>query len=136
MGLYAAGVGLFLRRWGRQLPTETNVVDVGLVGVATHKATRLIAKDKITTALRAPVTEYEEPAGPSEVAESPRGSGLRRAVGELIVCPYCLGQWVATAFAAGLVVAPRPTRFLASVMSALAISDFLQIAYKVGEERL
>jgi hypothetical protein len=135
-GTYAAGLSLFLCRWRKDLPTETNALDVALVGLATHKATRLIAKDKITTVFRAPFTEYQGPGGPSEVEESPRGSGLRHAIGELIICPYCLGQWVATAFAGGLVAAPRQTRFLAAVMSALAISDFLQIAYKVGEEQL
>jgi Protein of unknown function (DUF1360) len=135
-GTYAAGVSLFLRRWRNRLPTETKPLDVALVGIATHKATRLIAKDRITTVFRVPFTEYEGPGGPSEVEESPRGSGLRHAIGELVVCPYCLGQWVATGFAGGLVAAPRETRFVAGVMSALAISDFLQMAYKLGEEQL
>jgi hypothetical protein len=33
------------------------------------------------------------------------------------------------------VVAPRGTRFAASVLTGLTISDFLQIAYKAAEDR-
>jgi hypothetical protein len=35
----------------------------------------------------------------------------------------------------GLLFAPRATRFSASVLTAMSISDFLQIAYKSAEER-
>jgi hypothetical protein len=38
-------------------------------------------------------------------------------------------------FALGLLFAPRLTRFLAAIFSALAISDSLQIAYKAVEEK-
>jgi len=133
---YAAGLGLFL--WGsrRRLPRGFSAGDLGLLGVATHKTSRAFAKDKVTAPLRAPFTEHEGSGGPGELEESPRGSGLRHVIGELLVCPYCLDQWVATGFAAGLVTAPRPTRFVASIMAAVAISDFLQIAYKASEEQL
>jgi Protein of unknown function (DUF1360) len=106
-----------------------------LTGVATHKLSRLLAKDKITAFARAPFTEFERPGGPAEVEERPRGEGLRRAVGELLVCPYCLGMWISGGFHLGLVAAPRATRFAASVLTGLTISDFLQIAYKAAEDR-
>ena len=51
------------------------------------------------------------------------------------MCPYCLGLWASGAFHAGLLFAPRATRFSASVLTAMTISDFLQIAYKAVEER-
>jgi hypothetical protein len=104
--------------------------------VATHKVSRVIAKDRVTAPLRAPFTEFQEEGGPGEVEEKPRGSGLRRAIGELLVCPFCLGQWVATAALAGFAVAPRLTRFVCSIFAAVTISDFLQIAYKGSEEKL
>lgn len=68
--------------------------------------------------------------------EQPRGSGLRLALGELLVCPYCLGLWIAAVFAAGLIVVPRPTRWIASVLSVLFGADVLQIAYKKLEDTL
>lgn len=65
----------------------------------------------------------------------PRGSGLRLATGELLVCPYCIGQWVASGFGVGLVAAPRLTRLIALIYSAEAVSDFLQLGYLAAEER-
>jgi uncharacterized protein DUF1360 len=106
-----------------------------LIGAASHKLSRMIAKDKITAFLRAPFTEYEGRGAPAEVEERARGGPLRRAVGELLICPYCLGLWSAGAFHVGLVYAPRTTRIVASTFTALTISDFLQIGYKAAEER-
>jgi hypothetical protein len=123
------------RRRGHDLPKRIDGRDLVIAGVATHKLSRLIAKDKITAFARAPFTEFEQPGGPAEVEERARGDGLRRTIGELLVCPYCLGMWVSGGFHVGLVVAPRATRFTASVLTGLTISDFLQIAYKAAEDR-
>jgi hypothetical protein len=132
--LVAAGL-VAAKRTGRPLPERVGAADVVSIGVASHKLSRLLAKDKVTSPLRAPFTELEEPGGPSELEERSRGSGARKAIGELLICPYCLGLWVVAGFALGLLFAPRLTRFLAAVFSALTISDFLQIAYKAAEEK-
>jgi hypothetical protein len=126
---------LLARRRGRELPERPALGDVLLVGVASHKLSRLISKDKVTSPLRAPFTELEGSGGPGELEERSRGTGARKAIGELIICPYCLGLWVVAAFSVGLLFAPRLTRFLASVFVALTASDFLQIAYKAAEEK-
>ena len=130
-----AGALMLIRRSGRELPERIHERDLLLIGAASHKLSRLIAKDKVTSAFRSPFTEFEEKGGPAEFEEKPRGRGFRRAIGELLVCPWCLGLWVVAAFALGLLVAPRLTRFLAGVFSALAVSDFLQVAYKAAEEK-
>lgn len=140
MALYGAATGSFLawrKASGRGLPDRLGAGDLTMIGVATHKTSRLIAKDKVATPIRAPFTRFEDEADlPVEVSESPRGSGLRRTIGELISCPYCLDMWTATTYAAGLVAAPRVTRFIAGVMSAVTIADALQLAYKAGQEQL
>jgi hypothetical protein len=123
------------RRSGRDLPRHVEAADIVLIGTASYKLSRLISKKKVTAFVRAPFTELEGKGGPAELEEKPRGSGLQRAFGELLVCPYCLGLWASGAFHAGLLFAPRATRFSASVLSAMTISDFLQIAYKAAEER-
>jgi len=136
-GIWAGGfVGALAaaRRSGRQPPRVT-AGDVLLVGTASHKLSRLVSKDKVTAFVRAPFTAYEGPGGPAEVEERPRGTGIRRALGELLVCPYCLGLWMATSLELGLIFAPRATRLIASTFSALTISDFLQIAYKAADKR-
>lgn len=132
----AAGFAAWLRRSGRELPERIEAADLALMAVATHKTSRLIAKDRVTSTVRAPFTEYEDDAGPSEVSEAARGRGLRRAIGELIICPYCLGLWIAAGFAAGLIVAPKPTRWVAATLTSLFASDLLQIAYKKAEDAL
>src|SRR5215218_6960572 len=134
-GIAVGGSFVALRAAGKRLPERIGAGDVVLAGVATHKLSRLLAKDKVTSFLRAPFTEYQGPGGPSEVEEKPRGSGLRYAVGELLICPYCLGLWVAAAYGVGHVAAPRATRLTGFVMTALTISDSLQIAYKAAEEK-
>lgn len=128
-GTAVAGLAALLRRGGVELPERVSLGDLLLIGVATHKLSRLLAKDPVTSPLRAPFTRFAGVAGPSELMEEPRGHGLRHAVGELVVCPFCLGQWVATGFVYGFVTAPRPTRLVASVLGALSIGDFLQFAY-------
>jgi hypothetical protein len=136
-GIFNAGFGAALVAAARRdrLPETVAPGDVALIGVASHKLSRLISKDKVTAFARAPFTEYEGSGGPGELEESVRGRGLRRAVGELIACPYCLGLWVSAGLHVGLIYAPRPTRVVASTFTALTISDFLQIAYKAAEDR-
>ena len=124
-----------VERSGR-LPERIGAGDIALIGTAGHKLSRLVSKDKVTAFARAPFTRYQGSGGPGELEEEARGTGLRRAIGELLVCPYCLGLWVVAGFTLGLLVAPRVTRVVASVLSALTISDFLQIAYKAAEENL
>ena len=133
-GLFVAGL-VAARRSGRQLPEEVGAGDIALVGVASHKVSRLISKDKVTSPLRAPFTELEGSGGPGELEERARGGPVRKAIGELLICPYCIGLWVVTAFSFGLLFAPRVTRFVASVFSALTVSDFFQVAYKAAEEK-
>lgn len=124
-----AGFAAWFRASGRELPERPAAGDLALVTVATHKAARLITKDKVTATVRAPFTEFQEAQGHAEVAEKATGTGLRRAIGELLVCPYCLSMWLATGFTAGMLVAPRLTRQVASVFTALFGSDVLHLAY-------
>lgn len=132
----ALGAALLVARAsGRPVP-RFSLGDLALFGAATHKLSRLLAKDKVTAAIRAPFTEYEGRGGPAEVEEHPRGEGARRAVGELLLCPYCLDQWVAGGFFAGSLFAPRLTRYVAGLFVTVGIADFLQLAYKAGQQRL
>ncbi len=54
---------------------------------------------------------------------------VRNTIGELLSCPFCIAQWVATGYAVGLVFAPRATRLAGAAMTAVAASDWLQLAY-------
>ena len=127
-----AGAVVAAKRSGRDLPERAEAGDLVLIGTASYQLSRLVSKKRVTAFVRAPFTELEGRGGPAELEEKPRGTGLRRALGELLLCPYCLGLWASGGFHAGLLFAPRTTRFSASVLSAMAISDFLQIASRRG----
>lgn len=129
----AGGFAAWLSRSGRELPERVTAGDLALVTVATAKASRLVSQDRVTSTVRAPFTRLEGDQGSGGVSEAARGTGLRRAIGELLICPYCLGMWIAAAFTAGLIVAPRATRWTATALSTLLGSDLLQIAYKKAE---
>jgi hypothetical protein len=114
---------------GREVPAEgMSARDVLLAAAATHKLSRLLTRDPVTSPLRAPFTSYEGTAGPAELAEDARGHGAQKAVGELITCPFCASVWVATGLTAGLVFLPRTTRLAMGTFAALAGADMLQFA--------
>lgn len=136
IGIYNSLVVLALlaaKRSGR-LASRLRADDLLLIALATQRLSRLVTKDRVTSAIRAPFTAYEGEGGPGEVEEGPRGRGLRRAVGELLVCPFCIAQWIATGLAFGLLFAPRVTRFLAGVFSVVGLADLLQLLYKGAEK--
>lgn len=113
----------------RRLPERIPLRDIALLSVGTFKLSRLITKDKVTAAIRAPFTRYQGDAGPAEVSEEARGTGLHRAIGELLACPYCIGQWVATALLAGYLWQPRLVRTTASLFAVVTGADYLQQAW-------
>jgi len=85
--------------------------------------------------LRAPFTELQEKESPKNVEETPRGEGLRRSIGELLTCQFCLGLWVASFLTYGLVLVPRVTRLIATVFTILTLSDHLHQTYKALTKR-
>jgi len=132
--LVAAAAGLAAAT-GRRLPRRVSVYDVVLVAMGTHKLSRTLSKDAVTSPLRAPFTHYKDTGGPAEVMEEVRTSSqLRHAVGELLTCPFCLDMWIATGFAIGLVFAPRTTRLIAATFTALTGADFLHLAYAKAQQ--
>jgi hypothetical protein len=132
----ATAFAAWFHRSGRRLPERMEVGDLVLLTVASHKLSRLITKDRVTRAVRAPFTHFEHDGGPGEVSEAARGHGLRRAIGELLVCPYCMGMWASAALTALLLVFPRFTRWFCSVLAIFFGADVLQIAYKRAEDML
>jgi Protein of unknown function (DUF1360) len=135
-GALAASLAAAAKVTGSPVPERPATSDVVLISIATHKLSRLLAKDSVTSPLRAPFTRYAEPGGAAEVNEEVRdqGSAVRHAIGELVTCPFCLAMWVATGLTGGLVLAPRLTRLVATTLTATAASDFLQMAYSMAKE--
>jgi hypothetical protein len=129
LGLVSAAAAA-VRASGRELPERIPFGDALLLTVGTFRLARRLAKDPVTSPLRAPFTRFQGASGHAEVAEEVRvHGGARHAVGELLTCPFCLAQWVGTGFVFGYVTAPRATRLAALTMTMVAGSDVLQFAY-------
>jgi hypothetical protein len=119
----------------KPIPERMDAKDIALLGMATHKLSLVGSQDAITSPLRAPFTELNEKESPKKVDEKPRGEGIRRSVGELITCQFCLGVWVASFFTYGFVLLPRVSRLIAAVFAAVTVSDFLHQVYKLLMKR-
>lgn len=138
MAVYATAVGALAgiaRATKREVPDGLTVKDVLLSAVATHKLSRLITKDPVTSPLRAPFTVYEGQEGPAELKEGVRGHGVQKTIGELITCPFCLDMWVATGLMAGFIYLPRTTRLAIDTLAVLAGADMLQFVYSRLQEQ-
>src|SRR5919107_5974978 len=129
LGLVTAAAAA-VRASGRELPERIPFGDALLLTVGTFRLARRIAKDPVTSPIRAPFTRFEGASGHAEVAEEVREqSGAKHAVGELLTCSFCLAQWVGTGLVFGYVAAPRATRLAALTMTMVAGSDVLQFVY-------
>jgi Protein of unknown function (DUF1360) len=129
LSLVSAGAAA-VRAGGRELPDRIPVGDAMMLTVATFRLARRLAKDPVTSPIRAPFTQFQGPSGHAEIAEEVREhGGVKHAVGELLTCPFCLAQWVGTAFVFGYATAPKATRLAALTMTMVAGSDVLQFAY-------
>lgn len=123
LSFVAAGAALVSRkgRWPHRLRAD----DLALGIVATHKLSLILSRDTIASPVRAPFTRFEGPDGEGRLKEEVRGTGWRKALGELLTCPFCLSQWVATLWAFGFLLFPRPTRMAAAVLTTVTGASWL-----------
>lgn len=136
-GLFLASiVGLFtvMRARGHSLP-KFRARDIVLFGIATHKLSRLIAKDRVTSPFRAPFARFKKEARGGELEEESRGSGLQRAIGDLVTCPFCMSPWIATGLTFGFILNPRFTRLAAGLFTSIAMSHYLHWIYAILEKK-
>jgi len=122
MATYAAGLagaGLLARAFGRE-PAEQRALDLGVLGAATFKLARTIARDEVASFIREPFVEDEEPVETGD---------LRQAIGELVTCSRCVGAWVAAGLTSTQVIAPRFGRLLTWSLAAGGLNDFLQAGF-------
>lgn len=118
--LYNVIFGAFLltyRRWSHPLE-KISGLDLAMLGMATLRMAKLVSEDEITTVIRRPLIEVEHGE------KHPRGSGLRWALGKLVLCPTCSGTWIAAFLTYALHLFPRYTRPFLAIMSASGASQF------------
>lgn len=128
MGTFAAGLagaGLLARALGRD-PEQQRPIDLAVIGLATFKAARTLARDEVTSFIRDPFVEGDAHEGGEEPVES---GDIRQAIGELVTCTRCVGTWIAAGLTTTQVIAPRFGRLLTWSLASAAANDFLQASF-------
>lgn len=121
------GVALLLNYLGK-LPASIRVMDLVLIGLAAARLTDIISTDTIMQWLREPFVrmDEEEVADRSVAVRTGRGRGFRRAMGELLSCPWCVGVWVAAGLTYAYFLFPRPIWLLILVLAVAEVGSIIQ----------
>jgi hypothetical protein len=134
---YAAIAGTFVAGLGavsgiaalRRRPYEQiSATDLALLGLATFKASRTVARDKVTSFVREPFVEGEAYDGEGE--RPTHETEMKQALGELVTCTRCVGTWLGAGLASLQILAPRTGRLLTTVLAAGALNDFLLAGFR------
>lgn len=126
IGIFLALFGAFsVRVVRRRQSVDVGPFDVLLLGLSAFRAGRLIAYERIAAPLRAPVTETSPDSSGAGDTVVARGRGVQWALGELLSCPVCVGTWAAAGLVYGLLLAPRPTRVLLTILGSTGIAELL-----------
>jgi hypothetical protein len=120
-----AGAGALSRALDRD-PRENTALDLVVLGFASFKASRTIARDEVTSFLREPFVEGEAHEGGEQALET---GDMRQAIGELVTCSRCIGTWVAAGLAATQIVSPRFGRLLTWTLATAGVNDFAQAGF-------
>jgi hypothetical protein len=120
-----ATAGALSRLVGRDPQCQT-ALDFAVLGAASFKAARTLARDRVTAPIRAPFVEGEADAQDEEPV---REGGMQQAIGELVTCTRCVGTWAAAGLTATQIIAPRFGRLLTWSLGAAAANDFLQAGF-------
>jgi hypothetical protein len=107
-------------------PRDHDALDLVVLGAATFKASRTIARDDVASFIREPFVEGEPGHGREHAVET---GDVRQAIGELVTCSRCVGTWVAGGLATTQILAPRFGRILTWTLAAAGLNDWLQAGF-------
>jgi hypothetical protein len=135
VGTFVAGLGAVsgLAASRKQPVQEFTFVDLTMLGLATFKASRTVARDKVTSFVREPFVEGRAYDGEDE--RPLQDTELKQALGELVTCTRCVGTWIGASLASLTILAPRTGRLLTSVLAAGAVNDWLLAGFTALTEK-
>ena len=109
-GTFMAGLGAVsgLAAARKRTLQEMAAIDLVLLGLATFKASRTVARDRVTSFVREPFVEGEAYEGEGE--RPTHESEMKQAIGELVTCTRCIGTWIGAGLASTQILAPRTGR--------------------------
>lgn len=124
-GLFMTLLAVFNLHSRRKSDTSVKPFDYFLLGLSVFRMGRMVSYDTVMEPYRAPFTHtIPDSSGAGDTVEA-KGTGWRRAIGELISCPICSGTWIAAVLVYGLQVAAGPTRILMAIMSVIGLGEVL-----------
>ena len=128
-GVFLTIFAIFSRtKAAREKELKLGPFDLLQLALASYRLGRLVAYDRVFETYRLAVTDtIPDPSGAGDTV-APKGGGVRRALGELVCCPICTGTWIAAGLVYALHIAPRPTRILVAIMSAVGLAELVDAA--------
>ncbi|HWG56960.1 MAG TPA: DUF1360 domain-containing protein [Gaiellaceae bacterium] len=125
-GTFVAGLGAVsgIAAARKEPVQEFRAIDLTMLGLATFKASRTVARDKVTSFVREPFVEGTAYDGEDETPVRD-DSEMRQALGELVTCTRCIGTWIGASLASLTILAPRTGRLVTTVLAAGALNDWL-----------
>jgi hypothetical protein len=100
------------------------------LAAATFAVSKALARERIGAWVREPFVDEEE-----NQRQRPKGSRIRRAVGELVTCTRCVGTWSALAVVGLRVMHPEAGRTISMVLASSAANDWMQAGFKLVTEQ-
>ena len=129
MGTFVTGLGAVsgLAAARKRPLHEFSALDLTMLGLATFKASRTVARDRVSSFVREPFVEGEADGRDERPTHE---TELKQALGELVTCTRCVGTWLGAGLASMQILAPRTGRLMTSVLAAGALNDFLLAGFE------
>lgn len=105
--------------------------ELPVMAIATFALADVLAKEKVSTWLREPFVEEGQDHKPVQ----PEGTGMRRAIGELLTCTRCVGTWSALGLVGLRTASPAAGRTATAVLALTGTNDVMQSAFRLLGER-
>lgn len=132
--LWCLLIGIVVRR-APQRVDELNGRELTQLALSTYALTTVLAKEKAGSFFREPFVEPKTGA-PSDAVrgdqQQPVDHKVLGTIGELVTCTRCLGMWVAAMLTFMRMLAPRESRILMPLLSAVGANNLLQVAHTVA----
>jgi hypothetical protein len=126
-----SGFALYKTRRGGEVRIKP--IDLVQLALASYRLGRLVSFDQIFEPFRTPFTRTVKDESGMGMTIEPKGSGFRRAIGDLLSCPICSGTWISAGLVYGLNLFPRATRTFLAIMSSIGAAEILNAATEALE---
>ena len=124
--------GLIMATRGRASEDPIQARELIPLSAATFAVSKAVARERIGSWVREPFVQEDNVEGERQ---RPKGSGLRRALGELVTCTRCVGTWSALGVVGLRVMHPEAGRTVSMILASSAANDWLQTGFRLLTEQ-